>query len=175
MHFDGTASYALENRIVFVETLSARAHEARVAAAQIDPPIAATSPTAGQVPEISADASFLLMIPQREQALEGMDAYSYDDWDLEGARAVSPDVQMWTKSLLRLLHPLLPNPDVSPAPTGSLCMEWARGADLVWADVEPDGKVLTLTKYAGKKTESVFDSANGAVHYLDAQLQRLFA
>jgi hypothetical protein len=113
---------------------------------------------------------------QRSDVLAGLEAYSYDDWDCEGARAITPDVIKWSEHILANILPNLPNPDASPAHSGSVCMEWTNGENLVWADVEPNGKLLTLTKFAGKKAELVFDIGDEAIRaYLNGQLHRLYS
>lgn len=88
------------------------------------------------------------------ELLAGLETYDYDNWDCEGAKAITQNVIGWTKAILELLPQSVPTPDIAPAASGSVCMEWERGGDFVWADVEPTGYLLMLTKFSGKRSEA---------------------
>jgi hypothetical protein len=162
--YDGTAHQSLERQICIIGTMA------------VGNPAAPTGhsfrPTS--FPAWDADQS-IPVTPQRGDALRGMETYGYDNWDCEGAKAITQSVIGWTKIILDLLPQTVPNPDLAPAASGSVCMEWSRGDDLVWADVEPNGHLLMLTKFSGKKSESVFKIGNEKIrHHLATAFARLY-
>ncbi|MGA2057945.1 MAG: hypothetical protein ABSG88_21895 [Bradyrhizobium sp.] len=75
--------------------------------------------------------------------------YASDDWDGDGAVAVSADEVANARSLLNALN--VSNPEIVAGSDGSICMEWIRqsstGEKKVYVDVGPKGKVLTFARF----------------------------
>lgn len=112
----------------------------------------------------------------RDDALADLKTYNYANWDSEGAKPITTSVVEWSKQILDQVPRAIPNPDVSPAASGSVCMEWTKGKNFVWADVEPNKKLLTLIKIAGQRTESAFDIADNRIQqHLATALTRLYS
>jgi hypothetical protein len=87
------------------------------------------------------------------EALESLEEYSVDDWDGEGARAISPEVIKIAASLLRRLPEGAALPDVAPAADGTVCMEWVAPSGELWVDVGSDRIAWVLTKIDGQREE----------------------
>lgn len=87
------------------------------------------------------------------EALESLEEYSADDWDLEGARAISPEAIRIAASLLRCLPEGAAPPDVAPAADGTVCMEWVAPSGVLWVDVGSDRTAWVLTKIDGQREE----------------------
>jgi hypothetical protein len=96
-------------------------------------------------------------LDRREQnaleALESLEEYSADDWDMEGARAISPEVIKIAASLLQRLPKEAASPDVAPAADGTVCMEWVARSGLLWLDLGSDRTAWMLTKIDGQREE----------------------
>jgi hypothetical protein len=112
----------------------------------------------------------------RDHCLEGLGAYRSPNWDANDAAEISDEVFGLTKSVLDILPISIPDPDVTPAANGSLCMEWTVGNNFFWADVEPDGKLLTLLKVNGARKETSYDirAETALRQHLALALNRLY-
>jgi hypothetical protein len=85
------------------------------------------------------------------EALKSLEEYSADDWDMQGACAISPEVIKITASLLQRLPKEAAPPDLAPAADGTVCMEWVTPSGLFWVDLGPDRTAWILTKIDGKR------------------------
>jgi hypothetical protein len=75
--------------------------------------------------------------------------YALDDWDGDGAVAISSDDVANARSLLNTLN--VGDPEIVAGSDGSICMEWIRqsptGENKIYVDVGPKGKVLTFARF----------------------------
>lgn len=75
--------------------------------------------------------------------------YSFDDWDGDGASAISSTDAANARSLLTLLN--VSDPEIVAGSDGSICMEWVRqspnGEKKIYVDIGPSGKVLTFARF----------------------------
>jgi hypothetical protein len=110
-----------------------------------------------------------------ERALRDLEDFSLDDWDAEGARAISPDVIREAARLLSLLPDGVSEPEVAPANDGSICMEWDSAAGSLWLDIGPDRTAQTLIKIGALKEERRFcvDAPDLAI-YLRMASERIY-
>jgi hypothetical protein len=110
-----------------------------------------------------------------ERALRDLEDFSFDDWDGEGARAISPDLIREAAHLLSLLPDDVSEPEVAPASDGSICLEWDSAAGSLWLDIEPNRTAQTLIKTGALKEERRFrvDAPDLAV-YLRMASARLY-
>jgi hypothetical protein len=110
-----------------------------------------------------------------ERALRDLEDFSFDDWDGEGARAISPDLIREAARLLSLLPDDVSEPEVAPASDGSICLEWDSAAGSLWLDIGPDRTAQTLIKTGALKEERRFrvDAPDLAI-YLRMASARLY-
>jgi hypothetical protein len=87
------------------------------------------------------------------EALSGLEEYSEDDWDADGASAITSDLINLAANLLQHVPQNAALPDVAPAADGTVCMEWMTPSGLLWVDIGPDRTALILTRIAGKREE----------------------
>jgi hypothetical protein len=87
------------------------------------------------------------------EMLRDLEGYSEDDWDMEGARAITPEVIRITASLLERLPQHVLAPDIAPAADGTVCMEWIAPSGSLWVDIGSDRTAWILTKIDGERTE----------------------
>jgi hypothetical protein len=75
--------------------------------------------------------------------------YSSDDWDGDGAAAISSTDVTNARSLLSSLN--VTDPEIVAGSDGSICMEWIRqspsGEKKIYVDVGPSGMVLTFARF----------------------------
>jgi hypothetical protein len=75
--------------------------------------------------------------------------YSLDDWDGDGASAISSQDASNARTLLNSLN--VAEPEIVAGSDGSICMEWIRqssgGEKKIYVDVGPSGKVLTFARF----------------------------
>jgi hypothetical protein len=80
---------------------------------------------------------------------DSVEDYAFDDWDGDGAKAVSSNDVETAQVLLTALN--APEPEIVAGSDGSICMEWVRqsptGEKKIYVDVGPDGKVLTFARF----------------------------
>jgi hypothetical protein len=110
-----------------------------------------------------------------ERALKDLEDFSFDDWDGEGARAISPDLIREAARLLSLLPDDVSEPEVAPASDGSICLEWDSAAGSLWLDIGPNRTAQTLIKTGALKEERRFrvDAPDLAI-YLRMATARLY-
>jgi hypothetical protein len=109
------------------------------------------------------------------RALRDLEDFSYDDWDAEGARAITPEVIREAARLLSLLPDGISEPEVAPASDGSVCMEWDSSAGSLWLDIGPDRTAQTLIKIGSLKEERRFSAdAPDLATYLRVASERLY-
>ncbi|MDI4231477.1 hypothetical protein OZ411_01440 [Bradyrhizobium sp. Arg237L] len=101
--------------------------------------------------------------------------YAFDDWDGDGATAISgADVQT-ARALLDTLN--APEPEIVAGSDGSICMEWVRqsatGEKKIYVDVGPHGRILTFARFGSSAPiEKHFDEYTAEV---DHHLRVLFS
>ena len=112
---------------------------------------------------------------RREGFFDTVADYASDDWDGDGARAISSrDVEI-ARALLSSLD--VSEPEIVAGSDGSICMEWIRqspsGEKKIYVDVGPDGKVLTFARFGSSSPiEKHFDEYTPEV---DNHLRVLFS
>ncbi len=78
-----------------------------------------------------------------------LDDYGLDDWDGDGATAISSEDAGTARTLLDSLN--VAAPDIVAGADGSICMEWIRqsasGEKKIYVDVGPNGKILTFARF----------------------------
>lgn len=87
------------------------------------------------------------------EALTGLEGYCEDDWDMEGARAIAPEVIKIAAYLLQRVPEHAASPDIAPAADGTVCMEWVAPSGFLWVDVGSDRTAWILTKIDGEREE----------------------
>jgi hypothetical protein len=92
--------------------------------------------------------------------------YALDDWDGDGAKAISFKDASSARSLLDLLN--TSEPEIVAGSDGSICMEWIRqspnGEKKIYVDIGPGGKVLTFARFANSSPiEKHFDQCGPEV------------
>jgi hypothetical protein len=99
-------------------------------------------------------------------ALRDLQDFSHDDWDADGARAITPGVISEVAHLLSLLPDGIPEPEVAPASDGSVCMEWDSAAGSLWLDIGSDRSAQTLVKVGSLREQRRFraDAPDLATH-----------
>ncbi|MDB5610811.1 MAG: hypothetical protein JWP25_7711 [Bradyrhizobium sp.] len=112
---------------------------------------------------------------KKNDFFESIEDYSYDDWDGDGAKAVSPNDVKNARVLLNGLN--TSQPEIAAGSDGSICMEWIRqsptGEKKIYVDVGPDGKILTFARFgASSPIEKHFDQYDPEV---DNHLRVLFS
>lgn len=93
-----------------------------------------------------------------------LEEYSYDNWDLEGAVAITEDVRQAAyavKNIATNIARVRIEPDIAPANDGSICMEWEIPGRRFWVDVGPYGVVSTLYRDSGYREERLFTRHGG--------------
>ena len=100
--------------------------------------------------------------------------YALDDWDGDGARAVSHKDILLARTLLGRLR--TSQPEIAAGSDGSICMEWIRqvrsGERKIYVDIGPRGKILTFAKFEDSPpVEKHFDEYSPEA---DSHLQALF-
>lgn len=131
------------------------------------------------VPHLSVPhAPSLLEMPMdasRPEALVGLEEYQIDNWDGEGALALSDEVIDDAASLLQSLPKYAPPPDVAPAADGTICMEFGESAKAIWIHVEPERKVAILVKQGDQREEKHFYVHTASlIRYLKEQFEKLY-
>ena len=58
--------------------------------------------------------------------------HSEENWDSQGAKAISKDAYLEARDFLRLLPTTLPVPEVVPEPAGEIAMEWYKDREHVF-------------------------------------------
>ncbi len=91
-----------------------------------------------------------------KRALRDLEDFGIDDWDGEGARAISADIIHEAARLLGVLPDNVLEPEVAPASDGSICMEWDSSGGSLWLDIGPDRTVQTLVTFGALKEERRF-------------------
>jgi len=108
-------------------------------------------------------------------ALRGLAEYMYDDWDLEGARAITKEVIEIAGAVLGNMPAGAASPDVAPARDGTVCMEWFTSAGSLWVDVGSDRTACVLKKIAGEREEKRFRvDGRDFTSYLRSALEGLY-
>jgi hypothetical protein len=111
----------------------------------------------------------------RPEALAGLEEYQIENWDGEGASALSGEVIDDAASLLRSLPQYAPLPDVAPAADGTICMEFGESAKAIWIHVEPERKVAILVKQGDQREEKHFYVHTASLNrYLREQFEKLY-
>lgn len=94
--------------------------------------------------------------PSMFAVLEGLEEYSVENWDLEGAEAITPEAIRAAGDILTLISEFSVPPEVAPAADGTVCMEWDTPKGLLWVDVGPDRTASVLRKINGEREEKRF-------------------
>jgi len=109
------------------------------------------------------------------EVLRGLEEYSEDNWDLEGARAITSMVISLAGSVLQRIPESAALPEVAPAADGSVCMEWVTPAGLLWVDVGSDRAAWILKRIDGKLEEKRLPvDGKDFTSYLQTSLESLY-
>ena len=84
-------------------------------------------------------------------ALADLSEFAEDNWDGEGAAAVSGEAVDEARRILCAVPPRILEPEVAPAADGSVCMEWDAPRGSIWLDIAPDRSAQTLVKIGSFK------------------------